>query len=114
MNRIIVSIFAAAALSGLSACSQDTQEDAARTAELAGDDIEANAAVVGEVLEEGAKEAAGAVSEGAAKLERHIEEGDRKSPGPAPILGDDLNTEAADHDDHADHAKPSESAEQQQ
>lgn len=99
MNRTYSAIIAVAALSGLSACSQETQDDAARTIDLAGDDIEANAAVVGEVIEEGAKDAAGAVSEGAANLEQHIEEGDKESPGPAPILGDDLNSDQADQND---------------
>ncbi|MBX7532595.1 hypothetical protein K3165_06650 [Qipengyuania sp. 1XM1-15A] len=99
MNRTYSAIIAVAAFSGLAACSQETQEDAARTAELAGDDIEANAAVVGEVIEEGAKDAAGAVSEGAANLEQHIEEGDKESPGPAPILGDELNSDQANPND---------------
>ena len=90
MNRTITTAIALATLS-LVACSEKTQDDAARTADLAGDDIEANAAVVGEVLEDGAKTAAGAVSEGAANLERNIEEGDTETPGPAPITGQDLN-----------------------
>lgn len=97
MKRTVTFTIAIAA--ALGACSQDTQDDAARTAELAGDDIEANAAVVGEVLEEGAKDAAGAVAEGAADLEQHIEEGDKESPGPAPILGDELNSDQADPND---------------
>ena len=91
MNRLFTTTLAAATLVGLAACSQETQDDAARTADLAGDDIEANAQVVGEVLEDGAKQAAGAVSEGAANLEREIEEGDTETPGPAPISGQDLN-----------------------
>ena len=99
MKRPLTAAIAIASIAGLSACSEQTQEDASRTADLAGDDIEANAAVVGEVLEEGAKEAAGAVSEGAADLQRHIEEGDKESPGPAPILGDELNTDQADPND---------------
>ena len=78
----------------LAACSEQTQSDAERTADLAGDDIEANAAVVGEVLEDGAKKAAGAVAEGAANLEQNIEEGDTETPGPAPITGDDLDRDA--------------------
>ena len=96
MNRPTIAALAALSLSGLAACSQETQDDAARTADLAGDDIEANAAVVGEVLEDGAKQAAGAVSEGAANLEREIEEGDTETPGPAPITGSDLNTDRED------------------
>lgn len=96
MNRLIATTFAAITLTGLAACSEETQEDASRTADLAGDDIEANAAVAGEVLEEGAKEAAGAVAEGASNLESHIEEGDTESPGPAPVLGDELNADQAD------------------
>ena len=93
MKRLFI---ATAAVITLSACSQETQEDAARTADLAGDDIEANAAVVGEALEDGAKKAAGAVSEGAANLERKIEEGDKETPGPAPITGQDLNQDRED------------------
>ena len=93
MTRSLLAAVAIAALP-LAACSEDTQADAERTAELAGDDIEANAAVVGEVLEDGAKKAAGAVAEGAADLEQQIEEGDEETPGPAPITGDDLNSEA--------------------
>lgn len=96
MNRILAAASAAVALAGLSACSDQTQEDAARTADLAGDDIEANANAVGEMIEDGAKEAAGAVSEGAANLERNIEEGDTETPGPAPITGQDLNQDAED------------------
>ena len=90
MTRPLIAALALAALP-LAACSEDTQADAERTAELAGDDIEANAAVVGEVLEDGAKKAAGAVAEGAANLEQEIEEGDTETPGPAPITGQDLN-----------------------
>ena len=93
MKRLLTATLAAATLAGLSACSEQTQDDAARTADLAGEDIEANAAVVGEALEDGAKKAAGAVSEGAARLEREIEEGDEETPGPAPITGDDLNSD---------------------
>ena len=96
MNRILAAASAAVALAGLSACSDQTQEDAARTADLAGDDIEANANAVGEMIEDGTKEAAGAVSEGAANLERNIEEGDTETPGPAPITGQDLNQDAED------------------
>ena len=98
MKRQIIALAATAALAGLAACSEQTQEDAARTADLAGDDIEANAAVAGEMIEEGAKDAAGAVAEGAANLEQHIEENDRESPGPAPILGDELNSDQVDPD----------------
>ncbi|MBA4764938.1 MAG: entericidin EcnAB [Erythrobacter sp.] len=96
MKRMIATSLAAATLLGLAACSDQTQEDAARTADLAGDDIEANAEVAGEVLEQGAKEAAGAVAEGASNLERHIEENDTETPGPAPVLGDELNADRAD------------------
>ncbi|MCA0978439.1 hypothetical protein LCM19_08690 [Qipengyuania flava] len=96
MKRLIATALAAATLTGLAACSEQTQADASKTAELAGDDIEANAAVVGEVIEDGTKKAAGAVSEGAANLERNIEEGDKETPGPAPILGDELNRDQAD------------------
>ena len=99
MKRQILITFAALSLPALAACSQETQDDASRTADLAGDDIEANAAVVGEVLEEGAKDAAGAVADGAAKLEQEIEEGDTETPGPAPILGDELNADQADPND---------------
>ena len=90
MYRLLIATTAAITLS---ACSQETQDDAARTADLAGDDIEANAAVVGEAVEDGAKKAAGAVSEGAANLERKIEEGDEETPGPAPITRQDLNSD---------------------
>ena len=99
MKRLLIATTAAATLLGLAACSEQTQDDAARTADLAGDDIEANAAVVGEALEDGAKKAAGAVSEGAANLEREIEEGDKETPGPAPITGQDLNSDQADPND---------------
>lgn len=95
MNRPLLASLAFATFT-LAACSEQTQEDAARTADLAGDDIEANANVVGEALEDGAKNAAGAVSEGAANLERNIEEGDTETPGPAPITGQDLNQDAED------------------
>ena len=94
MNRPALISLAALSLCGLAACSEQTQDDAARTADLAGDDIEANAQVVGEVLEDGAKAAAGAVAEGAADLEQQIEEGDERTPGPAPITGQDLNSDA--------------------
>ena len=93
MNRqltVAIALFTAAAAT---ACSEKTQQDAAETAELAGDDIEANAAVLGEAIEDGAKTAAGAVAEGAADLEQHIEANDKETPGPAPITGDDLNAD---------------------
>lgn len=96
MNRFAIVSLLALALAGATACSEQTQEDAARAAELAGDDIEANAAVVGEVIEEGAKNAAGAVSEGAAEVERHIEQSDKETPDTAPILGDNLNQDQED------------------
>ncbi|MBT8427171.1 MAG: hypothetical protein KJO02_03990 [Erythrobacter sp.] len=99
MKRPITASLAVFALVGLTACSEQTQEDAARTAELAGDDIEANAAVAGEMIEEGAKNAAGAVAEGAADIERHIEENDTDAPTEAPILGDNLNADQADPND---------------
>ncbi len=99
MKRLLTATLSAAALAGLAACSEGTQDDAARTADLAADDIEANADVVGEAIEDGAKQAAGAVSDGAAELEREIEEGDTESPGPAPITGDDLNGDRADGND---------------
>lgn len=95
MKRPISAALAAASMITLAACSQQTQDDASRTAELAGDDIEANADVAGEMLEEGAQDAAGAVSRGAADLEAHIEENDTESPGPAPVLGDELNSDHA-------------------
>ena len=94
MNRAVLA--AAVLLPALAACSQQTQDNASEAAELAADDIEANAQVVGEVIEEGAKNAAGAVADGAADLEQHIEEGDKRSPEPAPILGDELNADKAD------------------
>lgn len=93
MKRLIATTFAVVTLAGLAACSEQTQQDASRTADLAGDDIEANAQVAGEVIEEGAKEAAGAVAEGASNLESHIEENDNETPGPAPVLGDELNAD---------------------
>ena len=79
------------ALAMAAACSDQTEADTKRAADLAADDIEANAEVVGEIIEDGAKDAAGAVSRGAADLEQRIEEGDTEEPGPAPTLGDDLN-----------------------
>ena len=83
-------VFPLAALAlGLAACSEQTQADAARTADLAEDDASANLEVVGEAIEEGAKDAAGAVSRGAANLERELEEGDTEEPGPAPITGEE-------------------------
>ena len=96
MKRILTAAIALAAVSGVAACSEQTQQDAAETADLAGDDIEANAAVVGEAIEDGAKTAAGAVAEGAANLEQRIEAGDKETPGPAPITGDDLNADRED------------------
>ncbi|MBX7539696.1 hypothetical protein [Qipengyuania sphaerica] len=95
MKRTITTAIALATLP-LAACSEQTQDDAARTADLAGDDIEANAQVVGEVLEDGTKKAAGAVAEGAADLQQHIEENDNETPGPAPITGQDLNEDRED------------------
>ena len=71
----------------LAACSEQTQQDAARTADLAEDDAQANLEVAGEVIEEGAKDAAGAVSRGAADLQDRLEEGDTEEPGPAPVTG---------------------------
>lgn len=94
MKRALSIALLAGASFGIAACSQETQDDAARTADLAADDIEANAAVVGEVIQDGAKEAAGAISDGAAGLERSIEASDDAEPGPAPITGDDLNEDA--------------------
>ena len=96
MKTRIPFALAAAAFLALPACSEQTQENASEAAELAADDIEANAQVVGEVIEEGAKNAAGAVAEGASDIEEHIETNDRETPGPAPILGDELNSDRAD------------------
>ena len=94
MTRLFAAAAIPALLIGVSACSEETQADAARTADLAADDAEANAEVVGEIIEEGAKDAAGAVSEGAGNLEQRLEAGDTEEPGPAPITGDDLNENA--------------------
>ena len=87
--------YAAAGLASLlvlTACSQETQDNAEEMAERAAADTEANAQVVGEVLEEGAADAAGAVSAGAADLQDNIEAGDENEPGPAPITGDNLGS----------------------
>lgn len=92
MKRLTFALLPALMLAA--ACSDQTEADTKRAAELAGDDIEANAEVVGEIIEDGAKDAAGAVSRGAADLERRIEAGDTEEPGPAPITGDDLNEDA--------------------
>lgn len=82
-------LLAAALAVATAACSEQTQADAARTADLAEDDAAANLEVAGEVIEEGAKDAAGAVSRGAADLQRELEEGDTEEPGPAPITGEE-------------------------
>ena len=93
MKTAIVSALLTASVAsfGLAACSEDTQNDAALTAERAGEDIEANAQVAGEVIEEGAIDASEAVAEGAANLAEDLREGDEEEPGPAPVTGDDLN-----------------------
>ena len=98
MRRLLTFTLATTALAGLAACSQETQEDAARTADRAGEDIEANAEVVGEAIQDGAKKAAGAVSEGAADLEQSIEASDQEEPGPAPITGQDRSTSSESAD----------------
>ena len=83
-------IAAAAVLAlSLAACSEQTQQDAARTADLAEDDAQANLEVAGEAIEEGAIEAAGEISEGAANLQDRLERGDTEEPGPAPITGEE-------------------------
>ena len=87
MNRIAIASLAAVALTGVTACSEQTQQDAARTADLAEDDAQANLEVAGEAIEEGAIEASDAVSEGAANLRDNLEAGDTEKPGPAPITG---------------------------
>ncbi|GMM92207.1 hypothetical protein [Qipengyuania sp. MTN3-11] len=86
--RYAVSLFVPLSLC-LAACSQQTQEDAARTIDLAEDDAAANLEVAGEVIEEGAIEAAGEVSEGAARLQEELERGDTEEPGPAPVTGEE-------------------------
>lgn len=80
------------ALALLSACSQETEQNAAETLERAAADTEANLDVAGEVIEESAIDAAGSVREGAAKLKEDLEAGDTEEPGPAPVLGDDLGS----------------------
>ena len=87
MNRLAIASLAAVALTGVTACSEQTQQDAARTADLAEDDAQANLEVAGEAIEEGAIEASDAVSEGAGNLRDNLEAGDTKEPGPAPITG---------------------------
>ena len=87
MNRLAIVSLAAIALAGVSACSEQTQQDAARTADLAEDDAQANLQVAGEAIEEGAIEASDAVSEGAANLRDNLEAGDTEEAGPAPITG---------------------------
>ena len=75
----------------LAACSQETQDNAALTAERAAEDAEANLDVIGEEIEDGAAAAAENVSEGAARLGENIRAGDEEEPGPAPITGQDLS-----------------------
>ena len=87
MNRFATASLAAIALAGVTACSEQTQQDAARTADLAEDDAQANLQVAGEAIEEGAIKASDAVSKGAANLRDDLEAGDTEEPGPAPITG---------------------------
>ena len=87
MNRIAIASLSAFALACVSACSDQTQQDAARTVDLAEDDAQANLEVAGEAIEEGAIDAADAVSEGAANLRDDLEAGDTQEPGPAPVTG---------------------------
>ncbi|MDG5747780.1 hypothetical protein P8Q88_06265 [Qipengyuania sp. XHP0207] len=87
MKRVAVASLSALALAGMSACSEQTQSDAAQTIDLAEDDALANLEVAGEAIEEGAIDAADAVSKGAAELRDDLEAGDTEEPGPAPVTG---------------------------
>ncbi|WP_271079425.1 hypothetical protein [Aurantiacibacter sp. MUD61] len=91
-TAIVTTLLTASVASfGLAACSEQTEADAERTAEMAAEDTAANAEVAGEVIEEGAIDASEAVAEGASDLAENLREGDEEEPGPAPITGDDLN-----------------------
>ena len=87
MKKKGIAILALALCAG--ACSEQTQADAERAAELAGDDVEANLEVAGEAIQDGAIEAADGSSTGAANLRDEMEANDTEEPGPAPITGDE-------------------------
>lgn len=76
MRKIATGIIVAATALGLAACSEQTQEKAALTAERAAADTEENAEVVGNELREGAIVAADEISEGAADLRETLEADD--------------------------------------
>ncbi|MBH5321074.1 hypothetical protein [Aurantiacibacter sediminis] len=90
-TAIATTLFAASVTCfGLAACSEQTENDAARTADMAAEDAAANAEVAGEAIEEGAIDASEAVAEGASNLADELREGDEEEPGPAPITGDNI------------------------
>tara|TARA_B100000678_G_scaffold289652_1_gene300691 strand:- start:2136 stop:2414 length:279 start_codon:yes stop_codon:yes gene_type:complete len=76
----MTSFAVAAALIGLSACSEQTQEDGEAFIEGAAADTAANAEVVGEKLEDATVVAADKVSEGAADLRDDVAEKRENAP----------------------------------
>lgn len=87
MKRAAILIATLAFAAG--ACSEQTQADAERAADLAGDDVEANLEVAGEAIQDGAIEAADGISTGAANLRDEMEASDTEEAGPAPITGEE-------------------------
>lgn len=74
--RIILPATLAALALPLAACSQETQDNAAKTADYAAQDAAKNLDAAGEALEDGAADAAREVSAGAADLEDNLRDGD--------------------------------------
>lgn len=88
MRKLLTVSIATLALP-LAACSQETQDSAAKTADAAAQDTAKNLDDAGKVLEQGAAEAAREVSVGAAALENKLRDGDRpvtKAAEPAAVV----------------------------
>ena len=86
-----VLLLAAPAALSLVACSKETEQNAATTAERAAADAQENAEVIGNELREGAIVAADELSEGAAELSNDLAEADAadNDPGDGELDGTD-------------------------
>lgn len=93
MRRIMMAAFTAAAALGLSACSEKTQDNAAQTAESAGDDVQAAGAAAGDAAADGANAVGNAADRAAASTD---EMGDKAEDARANVEADAHNESVAE------------------
>lgn len=80
MRKTLTALLVATAALGLSACSENTQDNAADMAQKAADDTRANAEVVENAAREGAIVAADKISEGADDLQARLAKDEQTDP----------------------------------